>query len=238
MSSISFLGSGEELTVSFDGTHFSSLFKLPSLSKSEGQQLLLELSRRWPNMGGDLHDFSLPKILVKDGLDRNFVEIVFYGGTFNPWHEGHTACLTLTPKKNIIVIPDVSPWKEYRSSDPWGEYLSLVNRLKETPFALYPGFLAKENSNPTIDWIDHSQIQKISLLIGDDNFLKIKKWKESNRLLKRISVLYVAPRTERALSLIKYKDELEGEFKELKVEILKDHPYAHLSSTNLRKNKH
>ena len=41
--------------------------------------------------------------------------VVFFGGSFNPWHDGRQACLDLCPNKNIVIVPDTNPWK---ISDP------------------------------------------------------------------------------------------------------------------------
>ena len=40
-------------------------------------------------------------------------ELIFFGGSFNPWHAGHSNCLRLMdPHKTIIVVPDHNPFKE------------------------------------------------------------------------------------------------------------------------------
>ena len=40
-------------------------------------------------------------------------EIIFFGGSFNPWHKGHTECIKLLPQGiPIVILPDNNPFKQ------------------------------------------------------------------------------------------------------------------------------
>lgn len=178
-------------------------------------------------LGGE-SDKSVPWLLKEDISG----EVVFYPGTFNPWHMGHRACLDLCPIQNIIVVPDFNPWKEGEERQrPWEHLKDLLYRLSETKYSIYPGFLAKEEGNPTVDWFPNVSIEKKSLLIGDDSFLSFHKWKDVEELVPHIATLYVAPRGGDS-------KEIESQiqrFPNLKVVLLDHHEFEDVSSTDLRR---
>ena len=174
-------------------------------------------------------DAIAPSWLLKKPLEE---EVVFYAGTFNPWHLGHRACLELCPTKNIIVVPDFNPWKEDEERQrPWEHLKDLLFRLAETDFSIYPGFLAKSSGNPTIDWLPKVKVEKKSLLMGDDSFLGFHKWKQVDELVKHITTLYVAPRGADPVAL----EEQVQRFPELNIVFLEHHDFEEVSSSGLRK---
>lgn len=194
----------------------------------------LEEEREFCRALGDL--FSLFKVserkppawLLKRNLDDH---IVFYPGTFDPWHLGHRACLELCPIKTVVVVPDFNPWKEeLERIGPWRKLKGLCSRLEGTDFSIYPGFLSLEKGNPTVDWFPKVKNKKKSILIGDDSFLNLHKWKDIEVLTKHITTLFVVPRGER-------EAELERQvlnFPELHIVFLGNHEFEDLSSTDLR----
>ncbi|MBK22694.1 MAG: hypothetical protein CME70_01705 [Halobacteriovorax sp.] len=170
-----------------------------------------------------------PSWLLKSKVED---EVVFYPGTFNPWHLGHRACLDLCPGKPIIIVPDFNPWKEgEKRQRPWELVKDLLFRLENTNYSIFPGFLGKETGNPTIDWFPKVNIRNKSLLIGDDSFLSLHKWKDSAELVKHISTLYVAPRGARGDLL----EEQIKKFPGLNIVFLEHHDFEGVSSTGLRK---
>jgi|GEM_PF-4887900 len=165
-------------------------------------------------------------------------EWVFYGGSFNPWHEGHRACLDLMPKgPKLVVVPDRNPWKDNTNSLSWPEFWELTLRVHDSGHSLYPGFFLMNQANPTVDWL--SQVEgKKSLLVGDDNLCQIKKWKDHEKLLSCLTCLYVAPRklTPELHSLVQESLDYVESFG-VGVHRLGHHEYEHLSSTEIRAKK-
>ncbi|MBI2520118.1 MAG: NUDIX domain-containing protein [Bdellovibrio sp.] len=185
--------------------------------------------------------FLLPKILgAKDVFEgANSHDVIFFGGSFHPWHQGHRACLELCPNPHVVVVPDTNPWKLRKVGLAEQKrcflksLLELARALKNLPYAVYPGFWGSENENPTVDWLLTIQGISRSLLIGEDNFYSILKWKRAPDLLKGLYALYVAPR-DCAAREENVLPAIMGHNPNLKIIKLSDHPYKHLSSTELR----
>ena len=141
-------------------------------------------------------------------------------------------------KVDIVVIPDFNPWK---SGEFGGElcfyqsYLKLSQMLEETPYSIYSGFWGAEEPNPTIRWIPYTKDISKALLIGDDNFLVLEEWKDYTRLLRSIQTLYVVPRNHPIDAIKAMRRRLCEINSDLEIEILDEHRYQHLSSTELRK---
>ncbi len=169
-----------------------------------------------------------PTWLLKKELGDH---VVFYPGTFNPWHLGHRACLELCPVKSIVVVPDFNPWKtDQERVGPWQKLKDLCETLDQTDYSIYPGFLSLEKGNPTVDWFPKLTCKKKSLLIGDDSFLNLHKWKDVDELVKHITTLFVVPRGESEV-------ELEAQvlrFPELHIVFLGNHEFEEISSSELR----
>lgn len=172
-----------------------------------------------------------------NGLQSTQEEWVFYGGSFNPWHQGHSACLDLLPHKKIVILPDRNPWKKEESLIEENLCLfldQLSQKIHPERHALYPGFLAMDGVNPTIDWFS-KVVGKKSLLIGADNLLSFSKWKDYQHLLAQVHCLYVAPRTieqseEQFAAALEHCRLFARE-----VRVLDRHDFEDLSSTKLRR---
>ena len=168
--------------------------------------------------------------------------VVFFSGTFDPWHDGHQACLDLCPNKNLLIVPDSNPWKvqDGRSEKRchWQEYRELAHRFEKTSFGVFPGYFGIEEGNPTVNWYPHVTCEKKEFLMGLDSFFSFPRWKNVGELLKFIDRLYVVPRYT--------QDETDGkevvaEIKTLKadveIEFLSEHAHMNVSSTELRKGR-
>ena len=167
-------------------------------------------------------------------------EIIFFGGTFSPWHEGHSACLKLLPEnKTTIVLPDHNPEKcfEMRSKENLEEMIRPHLKRGEI---LYTGFLELKVSNPTYEWIDlisrNYPEKELSLLIGFDQFLNIHRWKEPFSLLKNLSHLYVVSRMDTDAKKLQMVI-LKNFNPELKVHFLGGHDFEEVSGSKLRAGK-
>ena len=178
-----------------------------------------------------------PDLTFKPELD----ELVFFGGTFNPWHKGHQACLNLIPAdKTLLILPDRNPQKKLRELEPVSTLLELSARarLKDNQY-LVPTFLLAHKTNPTVEWVEKLKNEfptlKISLLMGFDSFSAMKSWIRPEDLLPKLHALYVVSRLEddedRRLAL----DEVHALGSNLNVVFLGKHEFENLSSTEIRK---
>jgi nicotinic acid mononucleotide adenylyltransferase len=159
---------------------------------------------------------------------------IFFCGTFDPWHRGHTACLAACQKgvkrKKIVVAPDYSPLKK-RPQNFWKKFIDIHLHLKNGPYLLYPGFVGLSAPNPTYRWLKKVEGEK-NLLMGDDNFVSITNWKDADKLLKIIDNIYVVPRNNESKMayMVKYLKRYR-----LRVILLGRHKYAGISSTKIRR---
>jgi nicotinic acid mononucleotide adenylyltransferase len=161
--------------------------------------------------------------------------VVLFPGSFSPWHRGHEACVLGQNKGAVVVIPDFNPWKKVRDNSTWKELQSLWRfALEASEVSLFVGFLAKKEGNPTVSWLPKLGIKEKWLLMGDDSFLSLHKWKDSQLLLHSLAGLLVCPRMGRKDELKKQADFLRGSCS-IKIEFLEPHPFQNLSSTDLRK---
>jgi len=237
MSKLNFKNEGDDLYISIDDTPFRSLLELKGLDLLLQKKILEILADKFVFMNRLVlrpYDFRLPKYLLKS---LPMTEVTFFGGTFNPIHEGHMACLRLCPSDHIIILPDRNPHKELRNFNPLDEFIDLVQLFKDGPYSIYPGFWAKETPNPTSDWFNKVLIKKRNLLMGDDSFIGLKTWGQFENILKGMSTLYVAPRKHSEEKLQQCASEYKNIHPDLAIVFLSDHEFKHLSSTEIRKNR-
>lgn len=170
-------------------------------------------------------------------------EILFFGGSFNPWHEGHTSCLKLAPKKcQIIVIPDHNPFKEITLMDhkysDLKEITAKIQELNKENIHLFDTYLKEDKKNPSHVWIqelkENAPDLKISLLMGFDTFISLDKWIESDIVINNLSSLYVASRLDNELVKTKQVKLLKTINKNLNVNFIGNHAYENISSTAIR----
>lgn len=179
---------------------------------------------------------SKPELLQAD-------ELVFFGGSFNPWHQGHEACVALLPAdKALVVVPDHNPYKELTAKNPesLADIRAALSKLDRGGF-VFEGFLKANKKNPTHDWIGQLRSafpeKKLSLLMGFDSFIGIDKWIEAEKLLNDLSRLYVASRLDNSAAKQAQIKRLEQINPCLETLFLGGHPHESLSSSALRKKK-
>lgn len=186
-----------------------------------------------PDSDGLHNQSELSKLYLKHPIKDN---VTFFGGSFNPFHEGHRACLDLCPEKNILIVPDRNPFKEVSKNEYiFDEFVKLAKLLKDTSYSLYPGFLVKTESNPTSSWLPFVKIPEKNFLMGDDSFMDLLKWKNPEVIMKSLTKLYVVPRKFTKTDYVKIEKELLKMNPKLEVHYLEEHPYMNISSTKLRK---
>lgn len=210
---------------------------LPDLEPEFAEALVDLVGARYPvsSKYNELKN-ECPKIIYSNKSD----EWVIFGGTFNPWHQGHQACLNLIPEDKICLItPDRNPHKELRDINPVSTILeiSVKAKLKKQQF-LVPTFLLEDKKNPTVVWVEKMQEnfpdQKISLLVGFDSFAKLKTWTRSADLLPKLHAIYVVSRLENDSERAKALDEVHALNSNLDVVFLGKHEFEHVSSTDIR----
>ncbi len=160
-------------------------------------------------------------------------EITLFGGSFNPWHDGHSECVRQAQemKKNVVIIPDHSPWKDNVIRNP----LCLIETIYKNTngkVIIYPEFSLRGERNPTSKWISRVQLQKISWLMGADTFNNFLKWFDVETVIEKLNEIIVVPRREKLCHLTLL--ELEGR---VRVVSLGNHQFENLSSTQMRNTK-
>ncbi len=211
---------------------------LPDLEPQYAQSLLRLVGARYPLTSQ--HDDLLklcPELVFKTDED----EWVFFGGTFNPWHGGHQACLKLLDDSKVcLMLPDRNPFKEVREVEPVSTILELSARIrfKQKQF-LVPTFLLETKKNPTVIWVEGLKKkfpqQKLSLLIGFDSLSNILKWTRAQDLLPHLHQVYVVSRLETEDTRTKIVAGIKAVAPNLIIEFLGRHEFEHMSSTELRK---
>lgn len=173
-------------------------------------------------------------------------EWIFFGGSFHPWHQGHSSCLNLLweqEQKEAIIIPDHNPQKDTREvtdAELFCQDLAKAIRSQtDAPFAIYGDFLKENKKNPSYNWISklkekHPE-QLLSLLLGNDSFIGLDSWIQWRELLKKLDHLYVASRKDDK-QITQKKTELYRTLNpRLSITFLGPHAYENLSSSKIRK---
>lgn len=168
-------------------------------------------------------------------------DVVFFGGTFDPWHAGHEACLNLAAQKApIIVCPDHNPQKNIRVGAGVQRYLTLMQQIPHLPSVhVYPGFLLKEEANPTVNWVLRVKRNRpdlrVHLLMGFDSFANLSTWNQAGDLMKLLTGIKVVSRGEAEAEHTQGLGWVRAQNERLEVSFLGRHPYENVSSSGLRK---
>jgi nicotinate-nucleotide adenylyltransferase len=167
-------------------------------------------------------------------------EITFYGGSFNPWHEGHSESLRKVHDQYVIVIPDRNPLKASSSYRFLEDQERIQKQLGKNQL-LYTGFMNLQNPNPTQVWVrEIRQLYpelKINFLMGFDNFVILDRWFSYQELLKDLSKIYILSRNDCELKRAAQIEKCRALNPELELVFLGSHPYEDLSSTKIREAK-
>jgi nicotinate-nucleotide adenylyltransferase len=181
------------------------------------------------------HEFSfMPLSLSNDRHPTISDSVTFFGGSFYPFHQGHRACLDLCPEKNIIVVLDRNPHKEFRAVGPYDEYLKVKSELEGTQYYVYPAFLTLKQVNPTCTWLPFVKISEKNLLMGDDSYMNFLSWQSPEIILSAIKKLYVVPRKFTKQDCLNQKIKISEINPNVEIIFLNDHEYKKLSSTQMR----
>ncbi|HLT23333.1 MAG TPA: hypothetical protein VKZ84_07815 [Bacteriovoracaceae bacterium] len=198
---------------------------------------LLEVeASRYPNSSR----FEELKNIKADFVFHPHEELIFFGGSFNPWHHGHKACLDLLGNRDCIILPDRNPFKEIIHLSPVEIYQEIALKINYNHHYLNPEFILQANKNPTYTWIKRTQERfpnvKLSLLMGMDSLESIETWHQAEELLSTLNSIYVASRLEDQSKQKELQNRL-SRFRGLQIKFLGHHPFESLSSTELRNKK-
>jgi nicotinic acid mononucleotide adenylyltransferase len=177
-----------------------------------------------------------PEMIFQNEKD----EWVFFGGTFDPWHNGHQSCLNLIPEDvPCLIVPDQNPHKNLREISLVSTILQISTKAKFKKFQyLVPTFLLEHKQNPTVEWVarmkDELPSSKVSLLMGFDSFSQLKTWTRSSELLPMLFTVYVVSRMEDDQDRLRALDEAHAMNSSLNVVFLGRHEFETLSSTEIR----
>ncbi len=209
------------------------LAELARLDADHGAMVCDALGRFWPEM--PTRDPRLVSIPVF-GRATLGAELTFFGGSFNPWHDGHAACLQLCPRhEGLIVVPDTNPFKESVPIDcAWHRFRHLVGIAEHFGAVVFPGFCGREHANPTIGWLPFVKAARKGLLIGDDSFADFPRWTQAFDLAQQIDHLYVVARRTPSDAIERASDWFKRHASGVSIRFLGDHEHRDHSSTALR----
>lgn len=149
---------------------------------------------------------GLPELLKKiwSVLEAHKKErIVLFGGSFDPPHEGHKALALhvaerFEPSKMIIMPCYIQPLKKDKdnsgvSAHDRYEMCSLF--FNEPVFMVSDHEIKKEGISYTIDTAEYLSKQhphsELYILMGEDSFMDIEKWKDHEKLLSSYNIIVV-----------------------------------------------
>tara|TARA_R110000868_G_scaffold161466_2_gene391876 strand:- start:2931 stop:3635 length:705 start_codon:yes stop_codon:yes gene_type:complete len=228
---ISHRNSGELLEIKLGDLSWFKLLAPPTLSPSQSEAICRWIASCWDKMpGGMLSTIELPKIFTQPQGDR----VCFYPGSFNPWHEGHSECVRQVIRP-LVIVPDANPWKDQTTRE--FNFNSAVELAKKLPqdCAIYLGFLHLNEGNPTASWLPQTKWGQRYIAMGADNFVTFEKWKNLQLLTESLKGIYVIPRMLSNEELLKKKNELNEIYENLEIEILQNHAFENLASSQLKK---
>ncbi len=211
------------------------LNELDDLAFDHGAILCDALSRHWPlfhGAGESKRLWSVPPAVENP---------LFFGGSFNPWHEGHDACLQLASDatdRELVVVPDRSPFKpdQERGCD-WAHFRHINKQTHSRKIHVFPGFLASELGNPTYGWLPKMASRNRQFLMGADSFINLRQWTNALGLIGSMTAIYVVPRQENAYQLEQAKDWVKAN-SSCRIIELPHHSYESISSTAIRSKQH
>jgi len=169
--------------------------------------------------------------------------IGLYGGSFNPPHTGHIRGAQYAIEKlgleKLLLIPScVAPHKEFPVNTPTPEQRAQMLRIAAgEKMEVCDIELTRGGVSYTYETVEALALQypdqELVFCMGSDMFLSILRWKEPERILKKVSlgVLYRGDRDEtEQIAAQKAKIEAMG----AKVYLI-ENPVTEISSTQLRR---
>ncbi len=129
------------------------------------------------------------------------MKIGLFGGTFNPFHNGHLEVIQYVKDRydfeKIFLIPSSTPpHKPYTNLAPAQDRFEMVRQsLKDhNNFFVSDKELIRKGPSFTIDTINEFKMEygrntHFSLLMGSDAFLDITTWKNKDKIFETIPII-------------------------------------------------
>jgi nicotinate-nucleotide adenylyltransferase len=133
------------------------------------------------------------------------MKVGVFGGTFDPIHNGHLITAAAVKKirglDKIIFIPSyIAPHKiDKVSSSPDHRIEMIKLAIESIPYFEYSDYeINKEGVSYTIDTLKFlkNKYPDIELIIGYDNLLDFKSWKEPDEILKLVKLIVLKREVE------------------------------------------
>jgi nicotinate-nucleotide adenylyltransferase len=133
------------------------------------------------------------------------MKIGVFGGSFDPIHNGHLITASAVKKirglDKIIFIPSfIAPHKIDRvSSSPNHRIEMIILAIEGIPYFEYSDYeINKEGVSYTIDTLKFlkNKYSDIELIIGYDNLLDFKTWKDPDEILKLVKLVVLKREVE------------------------------------------
>jgi len=128
-------------------------------------------------------------------------KVLLFGGSFDPPHEGHKLMLQYAAKAvspdEIVVVPCfVQPIKGAQSASAEDRLNMLKILLADDEIEISDYEIKKGGLSYTIDTVEHFMGVhgdcEVFILIGQDSYESINKWKDYERLLKICRLVVVS----------------------------------------------
>lgn len=169
-------------------------------------------------------------------------DIVLYGGTFNPIHNGHAGLCRYVLRElgfsRVLLIPAASPpHKEAPALAPSGDRLAIC-RLATGDLSgveVLDWEISRGGRSYTIDTVNYLAGQfpndRLFLLMGSDMFVTFRQWRDWRGIGKRVTLLVASRETDDRYILAEQQQSLAADG--VATQIL-ENPVMPLSSTELR----
>jgi nicotinate-nucleotide adenylyltransferase len=129
--------------------------------------------------------------------------IAIYGGTFDPFHMGHTYCIQTifekTKIKKIFVVPAYqNPLKEFVDGPTPEQRVEMVRAgLQDFEnVEIDDQEIKRKGKSYTIQtvekYLEHYSPEQIHLVVGLDEFYQLHKWSQFNKLLELCNFIVVS----------------------------------------------
>lgn len=128
----------------------------------------------------------------------------FYGGSFDPWHNGHSYQVSLLKERKdgrkILIAPSHNPWKA-EGLIPLKQRIELVTKL----YAHDPQVEVLTDGFPyTFEFMEkYSSKYDLVLVFGEDSFATYPQWKNHSLVESLIKGKVVVPRTPESSTAIR-----------------------------------
>ena len=168
------------------------------------------------------------------------MKIGLYGGTFSPPHLGHIRAAKCFKEggaldKLIIMPAGIPPHKAVKSPIAQDKRLELV-RLAFSDIGEVSDYEMKNEGASytylTLRWLRETYDGNIFLCMGEDMFLSLDSWRESEEIFRECSILCLKRERSSFEDIEQKKNEFEDKYK-ARIKILTYSPLP-VSSTEIR----